>query len=134
MNIAVGAVSTHRAQILLVEDDPAVRRSIQLLLHSKGFDVRAYANGAMLLADRTNAGAICFIADYRMDEMDGITVLTRLRERGWTGPSILITAFSDRDLTQHAQEAGFDAVFEKPLRPHALVDAVTRLTQPGRTA
>lgn len=133
MDNAVGASSARRAQILLVEDDPAVRRSIQLLLHARGFDVRAYANGAMLLADTSNAGAICFIADYRMDQMDGITVLTRLRERGWSGPSLLITAFADRDLAQRAEEAGFDVVFEKPLRPHALVDAVTRLTRTGRT-
>lgn len=131
MDIASGASSFHRARILLVEDDPAVRRSIQLLLQAKGFDVRAYAAGATLLADQSNADAICFIADYRLNELDGIAVLTRLRERGWTGPAILITAFPDAGLAYRAREAGFNVVYEKPLRQHALVDAVMRLTQAG---
>lgn len=134
MDIATDTVSTQRAQILLAEDDPAVRRSMQLLLRAKGFDVRAYANGITLLADDSNAGAKCFIADYRMDDLDGIAVLTRLRERGWRGPAILITAYATGDLSGQARQAGFDAVFEKPLRQHALVDAVTRLTRAGCAA
>lgn len=134
MDIATDTESTQRAQILLVEDDPAVRRSMQLLLRAKGFDVRAYANGVALLADDRNAGAKCFIADYRMDDLDGIAVLTRLRERGWRGPAILITAYATGDLAGQAMQAGFDAVFEKPLRQHALVDAVMRLTSAGGAA
>ena len=129
MDIATGASPFHRARVLLVEDDPAVRRSIQLLLQANGFDVRAYATGTALLADQSNADAICFIADYRLDDLDGIAVLLRLRERGWRGPAILITAFQDTDLAHRAQEVGFDAVYDKPLREHVLVDAVMRLTR-----
>jgi FixJ family two-component response regulator len=107
---------------------------MQLLLQAQGFDVRAYANGITLLADEANSEAKCFIADYRMDDLNGIAVLTRLRERGWTGPAILITAYATNDLSGAAIAAGFDVVLEKPLRKHALIEAVTRLTRANGAA
>jgi FixJ family two-component response regulator len=136
MDIAASHVTqrTQRERILLVEDDPAVRRSMQLLLQAQGFDVRAYANGITLLADETNDDAKCFVADYRMDDLNGIAVLTRLRERGWSGPAVLITAYATNDLSGAAIAAGFDVVLEKPLRKHALVEAVMRLTRATGTA
>jgi FixJ family two-component response regulator len=136
MDIAASHVTqrTQRERILLVEDDPAVRRSMQLLLQAQGFDVRAYANGITLLADETNDDAKCFVADYRMDDLNGIAVLTRLRERGWSGPAVLITAYATNDLSGAAIAAGFDVVLEKPLRKHALVEAVMRLTRANGTA
>ena len=122
------APQTERPRILLVEDDVAVRRSLQLLLRAKGFDVRAYATGEALLADPLVASASCFIADFRMDGLDGLEILERLRNGGWCGPAILITAYATTDLAQRATAQGFDAVIEKPFREQALADAVTRLT------
>ena len=104
---------------------------MQLLLQAQGFDVRAYAAGPPLLADATARAPDCFIADYRLDGEDGISVLGALRETGWDGPAILISAFASDELSQHALEAGFTTVFEKPLREHALVDAVARLVRPA---
>jgi len=122
--------ANHKTRILLVEDEPAVRRSLQLLLQADGFDVRAYATGKTLLADPTAQDAACLVADYRMEECDGLDTLRRLRETGWTGPAVLITAFPSADLTAKAVQAGFDAVLEKPLRQHVLVRAVERLVRP----
>src|SRR3546814_2570377 len=66
--------------------------------------VRAYAAGAALLADPAACDACCFIADYRLDETDGIEVFCHLRERGWSGPAVLITAFPSADLTERRSE------------------------------
>ena len=115
-----------RPEILIVEDDPAVRRSMQLLLNGQGFDVRAYASGGSLLADIATSRAVCLIADYRLDEGNGIAVLTALRQSGWTLPAILVTAFNSAQLQQDAREAGFAEVLEKPFKEHALVHAVNR--------
>ena len=120
-----------RPRLLLVEDDAGVRRSLQLLFRARGFDVRAYAAGAALLADPTARDACCFIADYRLDETDGIDVLCRLRESGWSGPAVLITAFPSADLTERALAHGFSQVLEKPFREHVLGEAVARLTGGG---
>lgn len=117
----------------MVEDDPAVRRSLQLLLQANGYDVRAYASGSVLLNDPTIVNAACLVADYRMIECDGIDTLARLRARGWRGPAIMITGFPSSSLAQKALNAGFDAIFEKPLRQHALIKAVEHLVQTAGT-
>lgn len=120
-----------RPRLLLVEDDAGVRRSLQLLFRARGFEVRAYAAGAALLADPTARNACCLVADYSLEETDGIEVLSRLREGGWSGPAVLITAFPSADLTERALAHGFSQVLEKPFREHALGDVVARLTGAG---
>jgi len=129
MDIARGLLDNKKTRILLVEDDAAVRRSLQLLLQANGFDVRAYANGATLLAEATAIEAACLVADYRISDCDGFDILVRLRELGWHGPAVLITGFPSAGVTSAARGAGFDAVFEKPLRQHALVKTVQSLVQ-----
>lgn len=116
-----------RARLLLVEDDAGVRRSLQLLLHGRGLDVRAYASGLDLLADPTALEAVCLVADYRMPEIDGLLILTRLREMGWAGQALLVTAFPSARLVDRALAAGYSRVIEKPLVEAALLDAVERI-------
>ena len=114
-------------RILLVEDDPGVRRSLQLLLQARGYDVRAHATGATLLADPAVEAALCLVADYRLTGLDGIEVLQALRARGWSGPAILITAFASPSLTARATVAGYASVIEKPMRDQILVATLARL-------
>jgi FixJ family two-component response regulator len=127
MDIPHGAVSSLRPTILIAEDDPGVRRSLQLLLRGQGYDVKAYFEGHPLLDDAQSLSAACLITDYRLGTTDGLAVLSRLRSRGWQGPAILITAFPSAALTRQAEEAGFNTVMEKPLKPHVLVSLLERL-------
>jgi FixJ family two-component response regulator len=115
-------------RILLVEDDPAVRRSLQILLQARGYDVRAHATGATLLADPMADASVALVADYRLTGLDGIEVLQALRAQGWAAPAILITAFGSADLTARATTAGYAAVIEKPLRDQLLVTTLAQLT------
>jgi FixJ family two-component response regulator len=119
--------SIARPKILLLEDDPGVRRSLQLLLQGQGYDVRSHAAGGSLLADANSKDAVCLVADFFLDDIDGVAVLSRLREDNWLGPAILITGFPSADLRERAAEAGYAAVLEKPLRQNALVDLVSLL-------
>jgi len=128
MDIATRSTN-HRPRVLIVENDPAVRRSMQLLLQGQGLDVKAYASGEQLLAEAAREPPDCFIADYLLDETDGIAVLHALHGQGWSGPAILVSAFASQDLSTRAREAGFTQVFEKPLRQRALLEAVSRLTR-----
>jgi len=123
---------TPRQRILLVEDDAGVRRSLQLLLQGRGLDVRAYATGDALLLDPTAREATALVADYRMNGLDGLDVLARLRAIGWPGRALLITAFPSADLDARAKALGYDAVIEKPFRQNALADAMAGLlVEPG---
>jgi FixJ family two-component response regulator len=115
-------------RVVILEDDDGVRRSLQLLLQGRGFAVKAYGSSRSLLADPELDGTACLVADYRLPEMDGITVLERLRARGWWAPAILVTAFGSQDLMTRANKAGFSEVIEKPFKDHALILALERLT------
>lgn len=129
MDFPRSSLACKRAMVLVVEDDSAVRRSLQLLLQANGFDVRAYASSRALLSDEAALGAACLVADYRMTDPDGIATLRGMRERGWSGPAILITAYPTDDVGTQARTMGFEAVFEKPLRMRELVTAVKRLVR-----
>jgi len=117
-----------RPRIVLLEDDNGVRRSMQLLLHGRGFDVKAYSSADPMLADPDLAEVDCLIADYRLDGTNGIDVLRSLKARGWRKPAVLITAFNSADMTSKATKAGFDAIFDKPVKDHVLIAELERLT------
>lgn len=110
--------------LLLVDDDDNVRRSLHLLLQFRGFQVRSFASAAPLLDDEAALKAVCMVADHRLPDGDGIDVLQRLREAGWSGRAVLITGYPSADLKERAAHAGFSAVLEKPLRQHELLKAL----------
>src|SRR6478735_3767990 len=83
------------ASIVLVDDDDPVRRSLQLLLRSHGYDVRAYASGVGLQQDREALRGDCLVADLLMPQMDAVQLLAELRASGWYGKSLLISGFLD---------------------------------------
>ncbi|MGF7168768.1 FixJ family two-component response regulator [Sphingobium xanthum] len=117
---------TPRPQVLLVEDDASVRRSLQLMLEGEGYRVRAFSTASALLADSSFAGAACLVTDYRLGEQDGISLLRSLRKAGWSGPAILMTAFTSHTMIERAMREGFVQLFDKPFRPHLLIEAVAR--------
>lgn len=126
--------SEKTALILLSDDDVPVRRSLHLLLRSRGFGVLAYASGAALLLDPQTQSGDCLVVDYLMPDIDGISILRQLRSAGWCGPAILITAHYLDKLAESAREAGFAAVLEKPLRDGVLVQTISEVISAGRKA
>lgn len=127
MSEAEGNGSPWRPVVLVVEDDDAIRRSLQLLLRSRGFDVRAYAAPSFALADKENRTAVCLISDLVLPGLDGIMLLADLRSEGWHGAAILISGYLNADRMDQAASVGFDAVLEKPVRESGLVSTVTDL-------
>lgn len=122
---AADAKETAPRRLILVEDDAAVRRSLQLLLAWRGYDVRSYSSAAAAVSHLAeDQGSDLLVADYRLPDGDGIGLLRALRRSGWHGRAILITAFPSPMLIDSALASGFDAVLEKPLRQHELVGAL----------
>jgi FixJ family two-component response regulator len=113
-----------RPTVLLVEDEDGVRRSLQLMLSGKGYRVRAFSAAAPAIADAALDEATLLIADYRLPDSDGLSLLAGLRRRGWAGRAILVTAFPTPDLASAARGAGFSALIEKPLRQQELLGAL----------
>ena len=112
---------------MLVEDDDAVRRSLQLLLRSRGYDVRAHASAVGLAHDLGARGCDCLVADLMMPQVDAIQLLAEFRAAGWKGKSVLISGHLDARWEGKAREAGFDVALRKPLSESVLVRTVDEL-------
>jgi len=110
--------------VLLVEDEPSVRRSMQLLLQGHGFQVRSYGTEGALLADPMAPSAQGMVTDYQLPDGDGVDALNRLRSQGFAGGAIMVTAFNSTELTRRAEQAGFHRVLDKPLADRALTVAL----------
>lgn len=133
MDVQTGSSKPARPKIVVVEYDPAARRSMQLLLQGHGFDVRTYVSGEALLIASTPPDPDCLVVDLRLDGADGIELLAAMRERGWTSPAILVTGYPSSDVSRRANDAGYAMIFEKPLRERSLVEAVGRLVRSPTT-
>jgi FixJ family two-component response regulator len=113
--------------ILLVEDDDAVRRSLQLLLSGHGYRVRSYPAAVGLAQDPAALGCGCVVADLIMPQTDALQLLAELRAAGWIGKAILISGHLDQRWEQKAREAGYDAVLPKPISDSVLIRTVAGL-------
>lgn len=116
-----------RPCILVVEDDTAVRRSLQLLLRAHGYDVRAYGSAVAALSDEKARAAVCLVADLMMPDVDGIALLNQLRGASWHGPAVLISGHLTQMSRQAADDAGYAAVLDKPVPDSRLTDVVAGL-------
>lgn len=116
-----------RPRVLLVEDDAAVRRSLQLLLVGQGYDVRAYPSGAGLTHDPEALRADCLIADLLIPDGNAVTLLSDLRSCGWKGPAVLISGHLTNEWAERALAHGYAAAFAKPIGDAVLTKCLARL-------
>ena len=121
------AAAEAKRLLLVLDDDPAVRDSLEFSLGIEGFDVRVYASPTELLNDNSLPSfSSCLIVDYHMPGMNGLDVIAKLRERRSSMPAILMTGLPDAKLRQRASAAGVLFV-EKPIRGTALIECVHAL-------
>jgi len=121
------ATDTARRRVLLVEDDAAVRRSLQLLLVAQGYDVRAYQSAAGLADDPEALRADCLVADLMIPDGNAVTLLSKLRACGWNGKAVLISGHLTNDWAETALANGYAAAFAKPIGDRVLTNCLTRL-------
>jgi two-component system response regulator FixJ len=100
--------------ILVVDDDPGVLGSLRFLLETEGFDVKTFRSGAALLRSQDTARCDCIVIDYKLEDMNGLELASRLRERQIDAPIIMITAYPDELVMARAEAAGAREVLVKP--------------------
>lgn len=110
----------------IVDDDDAVRDSLDAYLTLKGMSVAAFGSAQELL-DHENGLPSLFILDVNMPEIDGFMLLETLRDRGHVAPAILITGLGDPDMRMRAERAGAAALFDKPIDPSVLFSTLLQL-------
>lgn len=120
-------MTTPAATIYVVDDDDAVRDSLQALLESRGFAAAAYDSAEAFLAAYRPGGATCALVDLRMEGMDGIALLERLRADGIRLPVVLITGHGDVPVAVRAMKAGAADFIEKPYSNETLLASIARV-------
>jgi FixJ family two-component response regulator len=118
-------VNAHpKATVHLVDDDDAVRDSLQTLLESCGLEVRTYSSAVEFL---TNAGACeegCLVLDLHLPVVSGLDLLTMIRQRKIWLPVVFITGRSDKETKERALRAGAVAFLDKPAEEDDLMAAI----------
>jgi len=108
----------------LVDDDPAVRRSVAFMLKTSGYRVETYESGDDLLKDRSKLEDGCILLDMRMPGRDGLEVQQALQEKGVRLPVIIMTGHGDVALAVRAMKAGAVDFVEKPFEKASLLGAL----------
>ena len=115
--------SRRSAEVVVVDDDPAVLGALKFALELEGFSVADYRSGSELLAQSELPQAGCLVIDFRLPDMNGLDLLAALRRSGVTLPAILITTNPSALIRANAAAAQVPIV-EKPLLGNALVDGI----------
>ena len=110
--------------IFVVEDDAAVRDSLQLLLRLRGFAARGFASADEFLAEVGPNQGGCLLLDLRMPGKGGLELQAELLDRGLRLPVVVITAHGDVAAARAAFRAGAIDFLEKPLDEDALLSAI----------
>ncbi|TDD61387.1 response regulator transcription factor [Kribbella antibiotica] len=105
--------------ILLIEDDPLVRRGLELALSRHGHDIRAAETGEDGLREFSSATPDLVVLDLMLPGIDGIQVCRRIREAGEV-PVIILTARGDDFDVVEGLAAGADDYVIKPVQPTVL--------------
>ncbi len=114
------------ANILLADDDAAMRSLISDELRDAGYGVFQVSDGREALGGLTQFQPDLVITDLRMPQ-GGMSFVARLKATAPKTPVIVMTAFGDKDTESLAYERGASAYFNKPVRMVDLMDAVHKL-------
>jgi|SRR6266850_942503 len=101
-------MSASKGNIVVVEDDPAMRLALGRFLKACGFRAQGFDSAEELLEDGAAANASCLIVDIHLTGLSGFELLKELRKRGTERPTIFITADEDSSLpSRYPKAAGF---------------------------
>jgi len=130
-NASLDSQPSRSARILLAEDGPDNQRLIKLVLTKADHRVDVADNGRVALdkalaADRAGEPYDVILMDMQMPKMDGYTAAAKLREAGYDGPIIALTAHAMQGDREKCISAGCDDYATKPIDRQALLNTIAR--------
>jgi two-component system, LuxR family, response regulator FixJ len=118
---------TREPTIFIVDDDEAVRDSLQLLLQAAGFQqIAIYESSRGFLKAAAPQPGDCLLLDVRMPDMDGLELQAELNRHALGLPVIIMTGHGDVPIAVRAMKAGATDFIEKPFDEKTLLDSVRR--------
>jgi FixJ family two-component response regulator len=110
--------------VFVVDDDAAVRASIQGLLKSVGLRSESFGTAHEFLRAKRPDGPSCLVLDVRLPGVNGLDFQRELADAGIRIPIIFITGHGDIPMTVKAMKSGAVEFLTKPFRDHDLLDAI----------
>jgi FixJ family two-component response regulator len=123
-----------KGTVYVVDDDEAVRDSLQWLLEGKDYRVRCYESAEAFLSRYDPREVACLIADIRMGGMNGMELQARLIERQSPLPIMFITGHGDVPMAVESMKNGAMDFIQKPFQEPQLLDLVERMLERAREA
>ena len=117
------------ATVFVVDDDPAVRTALSMLLKSMKLRVEAFPCASDFLEANDPQRAGCVLADVRMPGMSGLEMQRQMRSRGDRRPVIIISGHGDVPMVVEAMKFGAVDFLEKPFRDQQLWECVQKALQ-----
>ena len=114
----------HDPTVFIVDDDEAVRRSIEWLVGSVGLNAESYASARTFLEAYDPDRPGCLIVDMRMADISGLELQEWLMEHGATLPVIVMTAFGDVKTAVRAMKHGAIDFIEKPFNEQQVLELI----------
>lgn len=112
--------------VLVVDDDPSVRRSLTRVLGSVGYAVEAFASAREFLARPPHPGPCCLVLDVRMPGLTGIQLQELLAATGRRMSIVFVTGHADVATSVKAMKAGAVDLLTKPVDAKDLIAAIQR--------
>jgi RNA polymerase sigma factor (sigma-70 family) len=112
--------------IFIVDDDPSVRQSTELLLKSVGFNVKTFVSAQDFLKANLQEDLGCLILDVRMPGISGLDLQEKLVSSKTPLPVIFITGHGTVPMSVRAMKAGAVDFLQKPFEEEDLLDAINR--------
>ena len=122
--------------VFIVDDDPAIRDSLQAMLTIAGYSTRTFETAKELLDSCDESTVGCVLLDVRMPDMNGLDVQRQLNLDGIGLRVIIITGHGDIQMAVRAMREGAVDFIEKPFSKEVIVDSIERSFRgtPGQTA
>ncbi len=110
--------------ISIVDDDDALRNSLDDLIRSMGFRTQGFPSAEAFLNSHQVHETACLILDVRMPGMNGLDLQRQMFAANWRIPIIFITSHADDSARARALESGALAFLYKPFREQELLNAI----------
>ena len=111
--------------VFVVDDDPSIRKSLNLLLSSAGYGVKTFASAKEFLeSERDSPGPACLVLDVKMPGLSGLDLQKELKSRKYNIPIIFITGHGDIPMSVQAMKKGAVDFIPKPFDDGELLGAV----------
>lgn len=135
MPIMLNSRPTPSEVIYIIDDDEAMRDSLQWLLEAKGYSVRCHENAERFLQalqSTDDSTVACAIIDIRMPGMSGMELHATLSRMDYPMPAILMTGHGDVAMAVEAMKQGAMDFIQKPFREEELSAVIERMLAKAR--